>query len=86
MLMIVFVCAAIVLFILSNLIFGMAYDKIFHLGESNNQGALTTLIDNPNAAIRISYIILLFISSILVAPLCEELCTRQSFFSNNGNK
>jgi membrane protease YdiL (CAAX protease family) len=86
MLMIVFVCAAIVLFILSNLIFGMAYDKIFHLGESNNQGALTTLIDNPNTAIRISYIILLFISSILVAPLCEELCTRQSFFSNNGNK
>lgn len=87
MILIIVPIAVIVLYFISQFVFGWAYDKAIHeTSDSANQAQLTQLLFSDNKKIRVSYIILLFISSILVAPLCEEIASRYSFFANTGNK
>jgi membrane protease YdiL (CAAX protease family) len=87
MILIIVPIAVIALYFISQFLFGYVYDLVFKISDdSKNQNQLLALIDNPKAEIKISYIILLFISTILIAPLCEEISTRYSFFSNIGNK
>ncbi|WP_031542612.1 CPBP family intramembrane glutamic endopeptidase [Mesoplasma photuris] len=54
---------------------------------SNNQSSLESGLskDNPLAA-RIGYAITLFILTVLVAPLAEELATRNAVFTGSGNR
>lgn len=87
MILIIVPIAVLALYFISQFLFSWVYNlAINDTSDSTNQSQLLKLINNENAGIRISYIILLFISTILIAPLCEEIATRYSFFSNTGNK
>lgn len=80
-------CATIVLGFISEYLLGILFNQLTLVKDnSTNQQALIGPLFSSNKAIVYSYAVLLFISSVLVAPLCEEICTRYSFFGNVGNK
>ncbi|ATZ16767.1 CAAX amino terminal membrane bound protease [Williamsoniiplasma luminosum] len=57
------------------------------LGEdSQNQSELIGLINNENPTIRITYIISLFVLTILIAPLVEEMAMRHAVYVGCGNR
>ncbi|QHX36360.1 CPBP family intramembrane glutamic endopeptidase [Spiroplasma sp. BIUS-1] len=80
----------VLLFVFVNLIItNLIETKLFGFEGSNNQESLngSGILDGDfgNGA-KIAYIILLFLFSIITAPLCEEICMRNSFNLNASNK
>ncbi|ASP27877.1 CAAX amino terminal membrane bound protease [Spiroplasma corruscae] len=74
------------LYFISSLFFSMLIeDFILKLPPSDNQDNLNSLLGSDSNAIKISYGILLFLLTILVAPICEEICMRESYFVNCSN-
>lgn len=86
--MIILVCsiAFLVLFLLSTIIFNYGWNQLFPDKEnSQNQSQLVELIHSKNTTIKIAYIFVLFIFSVIIAPLCEEISCRDSVYTNSGN-
>lgn len=53
---------------------------------SANQQALTNALKDGSTGYKVAYAISLFVLTILVAPLTEELATRNAWFEGTGNK
>lgn len=54
--------------------------------QSNNQDQLEKLLKSSNKLIQVFYIISLFCLTILVAPITEELATRNAWYVGSGNR
>ncbi|AHB35952.1 CPBP family intramembrane glutamic endopeptidase [Spiroplasma apis] len=70
-------------------IFVYLYNWIFNIkGESNNQESLIGPLKNKNTPTitKVIYLSILFIYVVLLAPICEEIVTRNCWFLNVSNK
>lgn len=57
------------------------------LGESNNQNSLEDGLANKNNLVyRVFFAISLFVLTVLVAPITEEIATRNAWFAGVGNQ
>ncbi|AKU79352.1 CPBP family intramembrane glutamic endopeptidase [Spiroplasma turonicum] len=76
------------LIIISTAFFSILIENnLLKFPQSDNQDSLIKMLDqNQPNSIRITYIILLVLLTIIVAPICEELCMRESYFSNCSNE
>ncbi|AKX33769.1 CAAX amino terminal membrane bound protease [Spiroplasma litorale] len=78
----------ILLYLISSLFFSMLIeDNLLKLPQSENENSLKSVLQgNSSVLVKVSYGVLLSILSIIVAPVCEELCMRESYFSNSSNQ
>ncbi|ATZ18257.1 CPBP family intramembrane glutamic endopeptidase [Mesoplasma melaleucae] len=75
-----------VAFIMSIVLFAVSFGLSFLAKETSNQSALEDLYNSSSVALKVIYSILLFIFSVIVAPMVEELAFRDSIFTGVGNK
>lgn len=76
----------IVAFIMTAVLFGVSLGLSFLAKETSNQSALEEIYNNSSVTVKVVYSILLFIFSVIVAPMVEELAFRDSIFTGTGNK
>ncbi|QEH61351.1 CAAX amino terminal membrane bound protease [Spiroplasma chinense] len=80
----------IILFSVSNLLFGIVFEKIiFKINEqSQNQQNLYGPLSDANAStiVKVIYAMLLFIYAVALGPLLEEFVFRNSWFTAVSNK
>ncbi|ATZ19003.1 CAAX amino terminal membrane bound protease [Williamsoniiplasma somnilux] len=62
------------------------WNVLFTTEKSNNQNQLESLLKSPNLAIRVSYTLTLFVLTVLIAPLAEELTSRHAWYVGTGNR
>ncbi|AGR41816.1 CPBP family intramembrane glutamic endopeptidase [Spiroplasma diminutum] len=87
-LIVVTLIGTILLFLISTFLFSNLIEtKLFGLPESQNEINLKKMLNGENGnGVKISAIILLFILTVVLAPICEELCMRDSFNLNASNR
>ncbi|AAT75922.1 CAAX amino terminal membrane bound protease [Mesoplasma florum L1] len=76
----------VVVLIMTIVLFAVSFGLSFIEKETANQNALSEIYKNSSITVKIFYSILLFIFSVVVAPLVEELAFRDSIFTGVGNK
>ncbi|WP_338985293.1 CPBP family intramembrane glutamic endopeptidase [Spiroplasma endosymbiont of Diplazon laetatorius] len=87
-LIIITILGFIIMFLIVNIFFS-AFIEGYLIGasQSDNQNTLVSIIKGEHgSSIKISYAILLFVFSVLVAPLCEEISMRNSYNLNASNR
>lgn len=72
--------------IMTVVLFAISFGLIFLAKKTSNQSALEDLYNNSSVAVKAIYSIFLFIFSVIVAPMVEELAFRDSIFTGVGNK
>ncbi|WP_026389575.1 CPBP family intramembrane glutamic endopeptidase [[Acholeplasma] multilocale] len=55
-------------------------------GQSQNQESLEGLLGSSNKTVKIVYTITLFVLTVMMAPLAEELTARHAVFVGSGNR
>ncbi|WP_339034335.1 CPBP family intramembrane glutamic endopeptidase [Spiroplasma endosymbiont of Cantharis rufa] len=77
----------VILYFVSTFIFlNLIETNLIGASESENQKKLIGILRDSDKSIKITYIILLFILTVIVAPFCEELCLRNCFNLNASNR
>ncbi|ATZ21808.1 CPBP family intramembrane glutamic endopeptidase [Mesoplasma tabanidae] len=76
----------VVVLFMTIILFGASFGLSFIEVETSNQSALEEIYKNSSITVKIFYSILLFIFSVIVAPIVEELAFRDSIFTGTGNK
>ncbi|ATQ35742.1 CAAX amino terminal membrane bound protease [Mesoplasma entomophilum] len=76
----------IIVLIMTTILFGTSYALSFIETQTANQSALEDIYKNSSMTVKVFYSILLFIFSVIVAPMVEELAFRDSIFTGVGNK
>lgn len=85
-LLVILVCGVLVMWGLST-IYNLIFQHTPLAENSNNQNSLVDILEHPQSnAIKIFYIFTLFIFSVIVAPLAEELACRHAWFIGSGNR
>ncbi|WP_342268970.1 CPBP family intramembrane glutamic endopeptidase [Spiroplasma endosymbiont of Aspidapion aeneum] len=86
-LLLLVIIVIIMMFILSTIICSYLIEqKLMNVKESDNQKQLNSVLNSNNQAIFIFGYISLILLTVIVAPLCEEICMRYSVFYLTGNR